>query len=83
MNKMVVIDVFEYSNACTVWYAHNHADDDPGKAFMDYLGIHHYHAHTDGFVNPQHTANKLSMRLGPYATTIIKLYYARQLPCGT
>ena len=73
---MIIIDAFEYSDACTVWYTHKH--DDPGKSFMDYLGVHHYQAHADGFIMPEHAAHKLRMLLSPYATTIIKMYYARR-----
>lgn len=77
--KMAVVNASDYAKACTVWYAHHH--DDPGSAFMDYLGIHHYHAHVDGFVMSQHAARKLRMLLSPHATTIIKIYYARQSLC--
>lgn len=79
-SDFVVIDAFEYADACTAWYQHHGRHDDPGKNFMEYLGIHHYSAVNDGFVMPSHAAHKLRLLLSPYAQTIIKMYYARQEP---
>ncbi len=76
---MAIIDTPEYAKAYKVWC--NYAHDDPGKRLMnylDYLGVHHYQAHWDGFLMPEDTARKLRMLLSPHATTIIRMYYARR-----
>lgn len=75
---MIFVDAFDFSNACTVWYTYPHQDKDIGKELMQFLGVHHYHACKNGFTMSPEAAHKLRLLLSPYATTIIKVYYARQ-----
>jgi len=78
---MLPITSLEYIDAVNAWYAYPHHD--PGKAFMDYLGIHHYQAHTDGYSMPPEAATRLRLLLSPHAHTIIRMYYARQSDRGS
>lgn len=69
------VTVFEFIDAMNAWHAYPHQD--PGKEFMRYLEITHYHIHGDNYNMPESAAYRLRLLLSPHANTIIRMWYAK------
>lgn len=65
----------EFNQATANWYKYPH--EDPGKAFMKYLGVSHYNIREETLYMEPEAATKLKLLTGPYHHTIIKAWYAR------
>lgn len=65
----------EFNQATANWYKYPH--EDPGKAFMRYLGVSHYNIREETLYMEPEAAAKLKLLIGPYHRTIIKAWYAR------
>src|ERR1700744_297138 len=72
--KYKMVSSGDYWRAVDVWDK-NYKHDDPGKRFMEYLGIESFLAQHEGFRLPEHSIARIKTLLGPHARTIIKAWY--------